>query len=279
MTAYHHPDSLEAALAMLARSPDAACLAGGQSLVAGMNTGLVRPPALIDLNRLDALRGIEVDADGGVAIGAMTTHDTVAREARFPGALALLAAAAGQIAHPAIRVRGTIGGSICHADPAADYPAVLVALDAAIEIARAEGRRTVPARRFFTGFLATDLRPGELVTQIRFPPFVGAAAYEKLRRSEGDFAIVSLALALQIDGGVCRRVGLAVGGCGSTPVRSDDADALLMGSTLDETAVAAAGTALAQATEPVDDVRASAAYRRLMIPRLLARAVARVRSR
>lgn len=183
MTAYHQPDSLEAALAMLARMPDASCLAGGQSLVAGMNTGLVRPSALIDLNRIEALRGIAVDVDGAVVIGAMTTHDAVARETGLPGALALLAEAAGHIAHPAIRVRGTIGGSICHADPAADYPTVLVALDAVIEIAHAEARRTVPARRFFTGFLATDLRPGELVTRIRFPAFAGAATYEKLCRS------------------------------------------------------------------------------------------------
>jgi carbon-monoxide dehydrogenase medium subunit len=279
MTAYHQPSNLEGALAILARTPDAVCLAGGQSLVAGMNTGLVRPAALIDLNRIGALRGIEFDAQGGASIGAMTTHEIVAKETRFSGALGLIAEAAGHIAHPAIRTRGTIGGSICHADPAADYPAVLLALDAEIEIVHAEHRRFVPAKRFFTGFLSTDLKPGELVTRIGFPSFDGVGAYEKFCRSEGDFAIVSIALALRVDGGVCRRIGLAVGGCGPTPLRSEEAEALLLGSALDEATISTAGAVLARTIEPVNDVRGSAEYRRLLIPRLVARAIARLKPR
>jgi len=277
MTEFHQPASLDAALAILARVPDAVCLAGGQTLVAGMNTGLVRPTTLVDLNRIAALRGITFEAGGAVSIGAMTTHEAVAAEARFKGAHRMIAEAAGLIAHPAIRVRGTMGGSICHADPAADYPAVLRALAAEIEIAHARGRRVVTASRFFTGFLSTDVKPGEMVTRIRFPPHDGAAAYEKYSRSEGDFATVSVALAVTIEGGRCRRIGLAVGGCGPAPVQSDEAEGLLLGSALDDATIARAGGVLAAAADPTDDVRGSAAYRRLLIPRLVARAVARIR--
>ena len=257
---YVAPQTLEEAYDAL-QADEATCLAGGQSLVAMMNLGLASPGTLVSLRRIAALRGIERRPDGGLRIGAMTCHaELAALEASAPGP-ALLAQAARVVAYPAIRASGTIGGSVALADPSADYPVVLQAADAVIELGSAMGTRRVAARNFFIGLFETARAPGEIVLAVHLPPGPagGGSAYEKLTLVAGDFAIVSVAA---IGGAV---VDLAVGGCGTTPI-------LLSGVESSDAALLSAGGELAAACKPTDDIRASAAYRRRVLPELIRRA-------
>jgi carbon-monoxide dehydrogenase medium subunit len=189
--------------------------------------------------------------------------------------------AARLIGHPAIRNMGTMGGSISHADAAADYPAALVAAGAEIEIAGPAGRRTVPADAFFVDYLQTALEPGELVVAIRLLPSAPGAvsAYQKFARVEGDFATVSAAVVLAMDGAKCRAIRIAVGACGPVPVRVPAAEAALYDTTLNDRALAAACEMLAGACDPVDDFRGSAEYRLMLVPVLVRRAVEAARKR
>lgn len=279
---YFEPVEIDEALGLLASEPDIRCLAGGQTLVAVINLGVSDLGAVMSLRRLPGLNDIQVASDG-VSIGAMATHAAVARDARLSGRFALLREAAGRIAHPAIRSQGTLGGAICHADPAADYPAVLVALDAQVQAASRRGRRSLPAADFFTGFLETALEPDEMVTSVWFPAPDGGqgvrklGVYEKVARVDGDYATVSVACALAMDGPRCRSAALALGSCGERPVRSAEAETCLAGSGLEPEALAEAGRLLAAAADPPTDVRGSADYRRRLIPGLVARAVQRAR--
>jgi carbon-monoxide dehydrogenase medium subunit len=257
---YLAPATLDEAYRAL-EDEEAVCLAGGQSLVAAMNLGLASPGVLVSLRRIEALRGIERRPDGGLRIGAMTTHaELAALEAEAAGA-DLIARAARLIAYPAIRARGTIGGSVALADPAADYPVALQAADASIEIGGPAGSRTVKARAFFRGLFETDLRRREIVVAIEVPPgrSRAGAAYEKLSLVAGDFAIVSVA-AIGAD-----VLDLAVGGCGPTPM-------VLTGIEASDAALLAAGRTLAASCDAPSDHRGSAAYRRRVLPEMLRRA-------
>ena len=235
----------------------AQCLAGGQSLVAMMNLGLAAPQRLVSLRRVSELRGIAKTPDGGLRVGAMTTHAELTRlESDVPGAM-LLAQAARVVAYPAIRNRGTIGGSVALADPAADYPVALVAADATIELASAAGKRDVRARDFFRGMFDTALAPGEIVAGIRIPPrAAGGTAFEKLSLVAGDFAILSVAAI------VARDTAVAIGGYAMRPM-------LLTGAATDAEIV----RQLEACGEPPSDHRASAAYRRRVAPALVRRAI------
>ena len=260
---YLAPTTLDEAYRAL-DAEESRCLAGGQSLVAMMNLGLVSPARLVSLRRIQALRGIASQPDGSLRIGAMTTHaELAALESTFAGP-ALLAQAARVVAYPAVRAWGTIGGSVAHADPAADYPVVLVAADATIEIGSAAGSRRVAAQDFFRGLFETALSKGEIVTAVYIPPGPrgAGAAYEKLSVVAGDFAIVSVAA---IAG---RSAQIAVGGCGPRPIR-------LAGIEISDAALLEAGRALAAKSDPPSDQRASAAYRRRVLPELVRRAVRR----
>ncbi len=272
---YHRPTSIDEVLRLLAAGDDARCLAGGATLVAMLNARLVAPAALVSLKGVPTLAGIRIDA-GGIRIGAMTTHHAVATAAGFAGSSALVPLAAARIGHPAIRRMGTIGGSISHADPAADYPTALTAAEALVEIAGPAGHREVPAAEFFRGYFTTALDAGEIVVAVRLPASApgSTGAYAKSVRVEGDFATASVAATAVFGAGRCTRIRIAVGGCGPTPVRLDAADALLRDSTLEPGRVAEAGYLLAQACDPIDDVRGSARHRRALVPRLLARVVA-----
>ncbi|MCC6611414.1 MAG: xanthine dehydrogenase family protein subunit M [Burkholderiales bacterium] len=274
----HFPKTPEEAARLLARGDGVRCLAGGASLVAMMNLDLVDPDELVSLAEVAELKGIASLPDGGLRIGAMTRHRELETEARLAGPFAVLREAAGKVANPPVRNMGTIGGVVALADPAADYPSALVAADAVIELASERGRRRVPAREFFVGLYATALAPAEIVSAILLPPAAaGVGLYDKLARVAGDHAIVSVALA------VTRRprgdlgVGLAIGGCGLTPVHRAEADVLLAAGALGDAAARRAGELLAAAADPLNDVRASADYRRLAIPRMVTRAVARAR--
>lgn len=273
---FHEPATLDEATALLAGESEARCLAGGATLVAMMNARLVEPAALISLRHIDELQGIEA-AGGGFCIGAMTPHRVTAADVRLTGGHAVVREAAAVIANPSVRNMGTMGGSIAFADPAADYPPALVAMDARIEIAASAGRRQVAAADFFTDWYETALGADELVTAIHLPavPAGAMGVYDKLARVEGDFATASAAVVLAMAGDACSHLRIAIGGCGPAPLRLAEAEATLIGGGLDRAAVRKAGEMLAAVSDPVDDVRASADYRRRVIPRLVARAIQR----
>lgn len=269
---FHRPTTVEEAVALLAATEGARCLAGGATLVALINANLAEPGAIVSLNAIPELAGIARTAEGGFRIGAMTRHRETAA-ADLPDTLAVVSRAAAQIANPPVRNMGTMGGSIAFADPAADYPPALVAAKAEIEIASAAGRRRVTAEDFFRDWYATALESGEMVAAILLPPpRPGIGLYRKFARVSGDFAIASVALSVALDG-PRPAVRIAVGGCGPKPVRLDAADLLLSENFGDAAAAAEAGAMLAAACDPVDDVRASAEYRRIVVPRLVAATV------
>lgn len=272
---YYQPATLDQALELLGGDPDARCIAGGATLVAMMNADLVQPSALVSLKGIAELQGIRSSRDG-LIVGAMTKHQDVANESRLTGRLEVVRCAASKIGHPPIRAVGTIGGSISHADPAADYPAALVAAEARIEVASHRGRRFIPAHEFFITYYTTALEPGEMVVAVHFaaPLEASVSAYRKVGRTEGDFATASVAFSGAFAGGQCTSASVAVGGCGDTPVRSVEANALLIGASPDSGRVAQAAEALVDACDPVDDVRGSADYRRLLVRRLLPRVFA-----
>jgi carbon-monoxide dehydrogenase medium subunit len=276
---FHEPTTVEEAVALLAADPSSRCLAGGATLVAMMNAQLVEPGALVSLRRIAALHGISATAGGDLRIGAMTPHKAVARSDLFDAGQRVVRQAAAAIGHPAIRSMGTIGGAVSHADPAADYPAAITAADAVVEVEGAAGRRDIAAADFFVDYLETALEPGEIVTAIRVPrgPAGTVGAYEKFARVAGDFATASVAVRLGLARGRCSGIRIAVGGCGPRPVRDERAEERLLNSALDEASVRAAGEMLAKACDPVDDFRGSAEYRRMLVPELLARALAAAR--
>jgi carbon-monoxide dehydrogenase medium subunit len=269
---------MDAALALLA-GEDSRCLAGGQSLMPMMNFDLVSPVRLVSLRAIPVLRVIEHTPEGGLRIGAMITHaEIAARQDKAAGAR-LLAAAARLLGYPAIRNQGTLGGSVAHADPAADYPGVLLAADAAIEIAGKAGARCVAAAEFFHGMFETALAPAEIVTAVHLPPGPAGAGvhYEKFTLVAGDYAIASVAAIIAFDGARCSAAALAVGSCAPGPVRSAVAEQALLGSALDDAAIGIAAAALVKACAPADDNRASGAYRTRVLPGLVRRAVHRAR--
>ena len=268
------PRTVDEATAMLADDPEARPLAGGATLVAMMNARVIEPQALVNLSRIAELRGIRSEADGGVRIGAFTRHAETAVCGLLRGPAAVVRQAASKIANATIRNMGTIGGSISFADPGLDYPPALVAAGASVEIAGRSGRRRVAAADFFVDWYTTALAPGEIVTAVLLGAArVGGAAYVKHARVAGDYATASAAVCIDA-GGPVRAV---IGSCGPTPLRDDAADALLSGDRGDA-AIARAATLLEAHADPLDDVRGSAEYRRLLIPRLLQRAVRRAES-
>lgn len=274
-TRLKRPKTIEEALDLLASDEGARPLAGGASLVAMMNAALIAPSLLVSLRDIAALRGIAEKSDGSLRIGAMTRHRETASEPRLSGSLGVVRAAAGNIANPPVRNMGTMGGSISLADPGADYPPALVAANATIEVASPAGRRLVPAKAFFLDWYTTALEPGELVTAIFLPAARdGVGLYHKLMRVAGDFATVSVALSATRDG----LVSLAIGGCGPAPVAAEEADAALSHRLGDRAAARQAGEILAALANPVDDVRATADYRRLALPRMVERAAAEAES-
>ncbi len=278
-TRYSEPVSVDEVVALLADDDGAKCVAGGASLVAMMNARLVEPSSLISLRRVDEIKSIEKLSDGSVRVGAGMLHCDVANAAELVDGHQVVKRAAAQIANPVVRNMGTLGGSVSHADPAADYPAALAAAGADIEIAGPSGRRSISASDFFTDWYETALQEGELVTAAVLPPAPDGSVgvYKKLAKVKGDLGIAMVALVLAMDKGACSHFAIAVGGCGPTPVRLPDMESGLVGGDLSDAAIDELGQALSAATDPVDDVRASADFRRLLIPRMTARAVSSAR--
>jgi carbon-monoxide dehydrogenase medium subunit len=263
---YCAPTELSEALALLAQyGADAKILAGGQSLMPLLNMRLARPRVLIDINRVAELAYLNVGADGALAIGALTRQRAVERSPLVRHRQPLLAAAMPCIGHFQIRNRGTIGGSIAHADPAAELPALSLTLEAEFVLRRAGVQRVVPAAEFFRTYLTTALEPTELLAEVRLPawrPEWGWGLAEVCRRP-GDFALVGAVALLQVDGDqVCRLARLTLFGVGGTPVRLRPAEALLLGRRVDERALQEVARVVAEALTPDSDMHASAEYRR-----------------
>ena len=280
---YHEPDTIEEAVALLEAHPfEAKALAGGQSLVPAMNFRLAMPAILVDLNRLPELDTIAVAPDGVLRIGAMTRQRALERSPIVTARAPLLQEAMPHIAHPQIRNRGTVGGSLAHADPSAELPAVMVALEASIACMGRRGTRWVPAREFFVGLFATALEPGELLVDIAIPPAAAGTgwAFEEVARRHGDFALAGAAAVVTIDEvGVCSAARVVLFGVGEGPVVAAQATAGLPGRRLDAAAILDAGSHVAGDIDPPSDLHASSAYRRQLCRVLVQRTLARAATR
>ena len=262
---YAAPEKLDEAVALLSQHGDRAkILAGGQSLVPLLNFRLARPEMLVDVNRVTELAYVR-PVQSSVAIGALTRQHTLERAEVIRTKLPIVAEACRLIGHLPIRHRGTVGGSLAHADPASELPAVMVALEAEMTVTRRGGRRTIPAEQFFTGMLTTALAPDELLTEVRvpgLPPRTGGAFIEIARRA-GDFALVGIAALVTLDdAGRVSRARLALCGAGPTPIRAREAERVLVGERPDGRALDEAVDRLTAATDPPSDIHASAAFRK-----------------
>jgi len=262
---YARPGTLADAVGLLAAGdPDVKIVAGGQSLVPMLNLRLVRPTVLVDLNRVPGLDGIAPGPAGGLAIGALARHALLAHSPLVRQRAPLLAEAARHVGHAAIRHRGTLGGSLAHADPAAELPAALVALDAIFVLQGPRGERTVPAPGFFLGPMTTALAADEILTEVRVPPQEPGWGFAEVARRAGDFALAGVvALVGRRSGvpGLCQSARLVGFGVADRPVRFAQAEAILT-SPDQSAAVVRAAAAAAQACDPPADVHASADYRR-----------------
>jgi carbon-monoxide dehydrogenase medium subunit len=264
---YARPQNLADAVELLASADhDVKILAGGQSLVPMLNLRLVRPAVLIDLNGVPGLDHITPGADGGLSIGALVRHAALVDSAAVIERAPLLAEAARHVGHAAIRHRGTLGGSLAHADPAAELPAALVALGAELRLHGRRGARTIQASEFFLGLMTTALAPDEILLEIRVPPQGPGWGFAEVARRAGDFAlagVVALVGRAAGSSGRCESARLVGFGVGDRPVRFAAAEKILTSSGVDPSAaVAQAAAAAAEACDPPDDVHASAEYRR-----------------
>ncbi|MDP6481382.1 MAG: FAD binding domain-containing protein [Acidimicrobiales bacterium] len=260
---YVRADSAEAAVAALGEyGDDAKLLAGGQSLIPLMRLRLARPGVLVDVGRADDLRGISVDGDT-VCIGALTSHSDLEHSADLVAACPLLAHVASQVGDPAVRHRGTLGGSLAHADPASDLPAAVLALGGTLMATGPGGSREIEASDFFTGFLESALTADEVLTAVHLPVSTGGWSYQKFNRRAQDWAIVGVAVA---EGGA----GVSLVNMGSTPLRASAVEAAVAGGAGASDAAAAA----ADGTEPPSDNNADGAYREHLARVLTERALA-----
>jgi carbon-monoxide dehydrogenase medium subunit len=269
-------DSVDMAVASLAQvGDDAKIIAGGQSLVPMLNFRLLRPSVLIDINRVGALAFIE-DAGDTIRVGALTRHYQLETSPVIARHLPVLACAMTHVAHLAIRNRGTIGGSLSHADPAAELPMMALLLDAELHVASANGKRTVAARDFFLDALTVDLAGGDLVTEIvlpKLPPNTGWG-FEEVSRRSGDFALAAVAVTLTVADGAISQARIALTGVGPTALRANAAEALLAGRAPEPGLIARVVDAVRAAIAPETDLHASSDYRRHLAGVLTERAIA-----
>ncbi len=274
--AYHDPSTRSEVLALLETyTDDAKVLAGGQSFVPLLNMRLAQPAHLLDINRLPDLTYIR-EVDGGLAIGSLTRQRDIERSSLVRRLCPLLAEAIPFIGHAPIRSRGTVGGSLAHADPAAELPAVLLALGGYVHAESHTGSRQIPAEAFFVSQLQTSLTPTELLTEAWFPiaPLRSGAAFVEVSRRHGDFALVGVAAQLTLhENGTIAAAHLALMGVAATPVRAEAAEASLLGQHPDEEAFTAAAKQITADLDPDTDLHASAEYRRSVAVVLVNRAL------
>jgi carbon-monoxide dehydrogenase medium subunit len=274
--AYHRPDSVEEAVGLLDEyGDDAKILAGGQSLVPMLAMRLTHFENLIDISRIDELKSIDL-CDGGVRIGAGTPHAFVGMDDEVADSVPLLTLATPYIGHFQIRTRGTLGGAIAHADPAAEYTAVALALDAQMEATSSRGTRTIHAADFFTGLWETSLESGEILTAVRFPVWGGRSGFavEEFARRHGDFAIAGAAVAVELDNqDRVTRCGIGLLGLGSTPLRGSAAEAAVLGRPVGDVDAEEIGELVIRGLDDIPaDLQGSASYRAKVGATMLARA-------
>jgi carbon-monoxide dehydrogenase medium subunit len=272
---YRVAESVEAAVAMLADAGgEAKVLAGGQSLVPMLNFRLLRPAILVDVNRIPGLAYIKEEGDA-IRLGALTRHYQLETSPVIAAHLPVLRAAMTHVAHLAIRNRGTIGGSLTHADPAAELPMMALLLDATISVASPRGRRTVAARDFFLGALSVALEPDELVTEVVFPklPPNTGWGFEEVSRRHGDFALAAVSVTLTAADGKIAEARIAIAGADEKVLRASKAEALLKGRALDPKLLDAACDAARAAVSPNTDLHASSDYRRHLVGVLTGKAL------
>jgi CO/xanthine dehydrogenase FAD-binding subunit len=277
---YSRAASIEEACALLAADDSARVIAGGQTLVPMMAMRLARPTRLVDINRIAALSYIRADGDT-VEIGATTRQCLVERHALIADKVPLLARAMPHIGHAATRARGTVGGSLAHADPAAELPLIAMTLDATLTYRASAKDGKMTARDFFTGLMITNLPAGACLTAVRFPLWRGkiGIGFHEVNARRSDFAFVAAAAQLELgDDGTCKRIAIGVGAATDVPIRLDSAEKELAGTKLDETKVKNAVRAALADIEPLDDLHASADYRRRAALSLSLRAIADAKS-
>ena len=260
---YHAPTTVADALSILDRHGDGAkVLAGGHSLIPLMKLRLARPEVIIDLGKVAALSYIR-EADGGLSIGAMTTYAEIEGSDLVKDRAPMLAEAAGQVADPLVRNRGTIGGNLSHADPASDLPAVALALGAELSVQSNSSHRTIAADDFFVDLLTTALGPTEVLTEIAIPAAAAGtgSAYAKFANKASHYAIVGVAASVTVSGGVCTEARIGVTGAGPKAVRATEAEAALKGNVPDDSTIAAAASQAGAGIDFSEDIHASAEYR------------------
>lgn len=280
--AYHDPTSVDETLGLLAtHGEDGKILAGGQSLVPLLNFRLARPGHLIDINRIGALAGIR-RRSGTLHIGAMTRQSTMERSRLVAENWPLLTEALTFVAHAQIRNRGTVGGSVAHADPAAELPTAFTALDASFKAVSRRGERTIAADDFFVTHLTTALEPDEALVEIRVPPLPDGTghAFTEFARRHGDFALGGAAVLITLDSaGKCERAAVALLGAAPTPLRARAAEELLLGERVDERVAREAASRAVEGISPTGDIHGSSEYRRELIEVMVRRGIEKATER
>lgn len=272
---YHAPQSIPDALGLLDRlGEDARLLAGGHSLLPMMKLRFAAPAHLVDLGRIGELRGIREEG-GTLRIGAMTTEHDILASKLLQDRCPLLAEAAGLIADPQVRYRGTLGGDIAHGDPGNDHPAIMLVLGACFVLRASAGERVVPASAFFLGPYATAAKPGEILTEVRIPvPALGTGyAYAKLKRKVGDFATAASAVLLRMKGDTVADVAIALTNVGPTALKATAAEDALKGKALDDARIGKAARLAMDICDPATDQRGDAEYRTAMAGEMTQRAL------
>lgn len=275
--AYHRPDSVQAAAALLAADPEAKLLAGGHSLVPAMKLRLAAPSALVDLSGVDGLTDIK--SGDTITIGAMTPYAALRDSESLRSAIPMIAEAANNVGDPAVQARGTLGGALAHSDPAADFTAIFLALGGSVDVTGSSGSRTISADDLFVDLFTTSLEPDEIITSVSIPaPKSGSAsAYEKFRHPASGYAVVGVAAVVNTgaDGNV-ESARIAITGATSKATRASEAEQALVGKKIDAEAIAAAAAVAANGLEVNGDHFASEEYRRHLISVLTRRALERV---
>ena len=278
---FRAPSSLAEALSLLKeRGDDAKVMAGGQSLIPLLKLRFAQPALVVDIGRLPGLKEIKRE-DGHVRIGALVRHVDVERSAELAKLVPLMVEAVHWIADPLVRNRGTLVGSVCHADPSGDWGSIMLALNAELVAQSASGERVIPVDGFFQGPFTTTLRPDEVATAIRIPLPTGHAggSYHKLERKVGDFATVAVSVQVELDGKKVKKAGIGLTSVGATNIKAKQAEQAVIGKELTDEVIAEAARLAAGAAEPKDDMRGTAAYKkdvvRVFVQRGLKAALAR----
>jgi carbon-monoxide dehydrogenase medium subunit len=275
---YHSPSTLEEAVRELGRGAEAKVIAGGHSLLPLMKLGLAQPETLVDLRRIASLREIRAEADGTIVVGALATHRDITHDQTVRAKLAALADAAGEVGDLQVRARGTIGGSLAHADSAADEPAPTLAYDATIRAVGPKGRRDIPARDYFRGTFETALAADEIIAEIRFPAPTGrtGGAYVKFAHPASGFAVTGVAAVVTLESdGTVERAAIAVTGATAAAYRAAEAEKALTGTKGDAKEIANAAAKAAAGITALSDLAASSEYRKHLVAVYAKRAVER----